>query len=97
METLARWECQKCGHVYNGTVPPSECPNCGAPREEFKKLEIEPSGDIYVSEEHIPRHKKRWECDACGRVELADEPPAECASCGAGKEHFAQLNGNSAE
>ncbi|OGM93152.1 hypothetical protein A2372_01955 [Candidatus Wolfebacteria bacterium RIFOXYB1_FULL_54_12] len=78
-------------------VPPAECPNCGALREEFNKLEFEPLGSVYVSEEHIPRHKKRWECDACGRVELSDESPAECASCGATKEHFGQLDGNSAE
>lgn len=78
-------------------VPPAECPDCGAAREEFKQLEIDPSGTVFIAEEHIPRHKKRWECDACGRVDLVDEPPAECASCGASKEHFKKLNGNSME
>lgn len=97
MDTLARWECQKCGHIYNGMVAPAECPYCGSPREQFKKLEGVPEGNVFVAEEHIPRHKKRWECDVCGRIVLTDETPAECPSCGALQEHFRQLEGNSME
>lgn len=93
MDTLVRWECEHCGHVYNGMVPPSECPNCGSPREQFKKLDVDPVGKVFVAEEHIPQHVNRWECDACGLVVLRDEQPTECSSCGASREHFHQLVG----
>lgn len=93
MDTLVRWECEKCGHIYNGMVPPAECPYCGSPREQFKQLDFEPTGKVFVAEEHISQHVKRWECDVCGHVVLMDEPPAECPSCGATKEHSHQLNG----
>ena len=72
-------------------VPPAECPNCGSPREQFIKMDHAPEGKVFVAEEHIPRHVNRWECDVCGRVVLADEPPAECPNCGSLKEHFKKL------
>lgn len=93
MDTLVRWECDNCGHVYNGMVPPAECPNCGSPRERFKRFDVDPAGKVFVAEEHIPQHTARWQCDNCGLVVLKDEPPAECPSCGAAKERFRQLNG----
>lgn len=90
---MKRWECQKCGHVYNGMVPPAECPYCGSLREQFTELEFEPEGKVFVAEERIPQHTKRWECDVCGHIALMQEPPAECPNCGSTKEHFHQLNG----
>lgn len=91
MDTLVRWECQKCGHINNGLVPPVECPYCGAPGEQFRQLEREPDGNIFFAEERIPRDVDRWQCDVCGHVVLSNEQPAECSSCGASKEHFQKL------
>ncbi len=91
MDTLVRWGGQNCGHVYNAMVPPAECPNCGSPREQFNQLEGVPEGNVFVAEEHIPRHVKRWECDVCGHIALMDEPPAECPNCGSSKDHFHEL------
>ena len=90
---MMRWECQKCGHIHNGVRPPEQCPDCNAPREQFIQLDHEPEGTVYVAEEHIERHVKRWECDVCGRVILGDEPPETCPNCGSTKDHFHIMDG----
>jgi len=33
------WQCLKCGYVRVAHDPPTECPDCGAPREKFTILE----------------------------------------------------------
>ena len=36
---MEKWRCTVCGYVHDGTSPPDKCPNCGAPKEKFEKLE----------------------------------------------------------
>jgi predicted nucleic acid-binding Zn-ribbon protein len=35
---VQKWRCAVCGFIYDGDVPPEKCPNCGAPKEKFKRL-----------------------------------------------------------
>jgi len=34
-----KWRCTACGHVYEGSEAPQECPNCKAAGSKFEKLE----------------------------------------------------------
>ena len=36
---MEKWRCTVCGYVHDGATPPDKCPNCGAPKEKFEKLE----------------------------------------------------------
>ena len=36
---MEKWRCTVCGYVHDGTTPPDKCPNCGAPKEKFEKME----------------------------------------------------------
>ena len=38
---LARWTCERCGHVERGTERPARCPSCGA---EGAALQLQPPG-----------------------------------------------------
>lgn len=33
------WRCLRCGYLVTAPEPPAECPDCGAPREEFVLVE----------------------------------------------------------
>jgi rubrerythrin len=33
-----KWMCKICGYIHEGEKPPEECPMCGAPKPEFKKV-----------------------------------------------------------
>ncbi|VUZ86403.1 hypothetical protein MELA_02806 [Candidatus Methylomirabilis lanthanidiphila] len=33
------WKCLICGYHQQGTQPPTHCPHCGAPKEEFVLVE----------------------------------------------------------
>ncbi len=35
-DTVVKWKCRKCGHVYEGTEPPKTCPACKHPTEYFE-------------------------------------------------------------
>ena len=34
---MAIWKCEKCGYKAEGRCRPATCPQCGAPKEQFKK------------------------------------------------------------
>jgi rubrerythrin len=34
-EKAIKWTCSKCGHIHEGTEPPSQCPCCKHPLEYF--------------------------------------------------------------
>jgi len=36
---MTKWECTVCGYIHEGEEPPEECPICGAPKEDFIKIE----------------------------------------------------------
>ncbi|MGI1659354.1 MAG: FAD-dependent oxidoreductase [Desulfitobacterium sp.] len=36
---MKRWICKVCGYIHTGNEPPERCPQCGAPKEEFRLLE----------------------------------------------------------
>jgi len=39
---LAKWRCTICGWECEGELPdcpPEECPECGAPRDEFERID----------------------------------------------------------
>ncbi len=38
---MAVYKCSACGHEITGRCRPKECEKCGAPKEEFKKVEKE--------------------------------------------------------
>ena len=33
-----RWICKKCSYMHTGAEPPYECPDCGAPKEDFVEM-----------------------------------------------------------
>ena len=33
------WKCLRCGYQVVAENPPEQCPDCGAPREEFVHVE----------------------------------------------------------
>lgn len=35
---MAKWMCTVCGYIHEGEEPPEECPLCGAPKSQFKKV-----------------------------------------------------------
>ncbi len=36
---MAIWVCSKCGYEKEGRCRPGKCPQCGAPKDDFKKKE----------------------------------------------------------
>jgi rubrerythrin len=39
-----KWKCGNCGYIHSGNEPPDPCPQCGAPKEQFEKLEDDEGG-----------------------------------------------------
>lgn len=37
---VLEWECTECGYIEEGSRPPARCPECGAPRHRFQRLDI---------------------------------------------------------
>jgi rubrerythrin len=37
--TMAKFVCKVCGYVYEGESAPEKCPQCGASRDKFEKVE----------------------------------------------------------
>ncbi|MDP2720181.1 MAG: rubredoxin [Dehalococcoidia bacterium] len=35
----AKWRCKVCGYIHVGEEPPEICPVCGAPKDQFEKIE----------------------------------------------------------
>lgn len=38
---MAKFRCGVCGYVYDGDEAPDKCPKCGAPKEQFKRIEAD--------------------------------------------------------
>ena len=38
---MALWKCGVCGYIYDGGEAPDKCPKCGAPKENFTRIEDE--------------------------------------------------------
>jgi rubredoxin len=38
---MAKWKCGNCGYVHDGEEAPDKCPKCGAPKEQFSRIEGE--------------------------------------------------------
>lgn len=38
-DTPIKWQCQVCGYIYEGTVPPEKCPACYHPTKYFMPME----------------------------------------------------------
>lgn len=36
---MAKFVCKVCGYVYEGESAPEKCPQCGASRDKFEKVE----------------------------------------------------------
>jgi 3-oxosteroid 1-dehydrogenase len=36
-----KWICIICGYVHEGEEPPEVCPQCGAPKEKFERMDEE--------------------------------------------------------
>lgn len=36
-----KWICTVCGYVHEGEEPPETCPQCGAPKDKFEKMDEE--------------------------------------------------------
>ena len=36
---MTKWVCKVCGYVYEGAEAPEACPQCKAPKAQFKKME----------------------------------------------------------
>ncbi len=36
---MAIFKCGVCGYLFDGNEPPEFCPKCGAPREQFSKID----------------------------------------------------------
>lgn len=34
-----KWRCTVCGYVHEGSEAPDKCPNCGAPKAKFEKMD----------------------------------------------------------
>ncbi|MCF7861464.1 rubredoxin [Candidatus Woesearchaeota archaeon] len=34
-----KWRCGVCGYIHDGEKAPDKCPKCGAPKEQFSKIE----------------------------------------------------------
>lgn len=34
-----KWKCKVCGHIHEGPEAPEKCPQCGAPKAKFEKIE----------------------------------------------------------
>jgi rubredoxin len=37
---MARFRCDVCGYIHEGTAPPATCPKCGAGHDSFSPLRL---------------------------------------------------------
>ena len=47
---MAKFVCKVCGYVYEGESAPEKCPQCGASRDKFEKVE---ETKLYWATEHV--------------------------------------------
>ena len=77
------YECTKCGYIHEGELPEYfMCPECGAPKEAFVKVEEEPPQEETIM----------YECGECGYIHEGELPEFFiCPECGADKEAFTEI------
>src|SRR5574344_1017004 len=44
---MKKFRCKVCGYVYEGEVPPAQCPLCKAPADQFEEIVEEPVAKKY--------------------------------------------------
>jgi len=92
---MESWGCSVCGHIYEGDVPPEECPVCDAPGEKFTELIADD-----ITREEISAgeaEEKKWRCTVCGYIHIGNAPPESCPVCNAASEMFEEILENEAE
>jgi isopentenyl diphosphate isomerase/L-lactate dehydrogenase-like FMN-dependent dehydrogenase len=52
---MAKWICTVCGYIHEGKQPPDQCPVCGAPKEDFKKLTKKEAKELAAAAEAVPQ------------------------------------------
>lgn len=79
-EDMEQYECGKCGYIHDGELPEFfVCPECGASKEEFKKVGEEPPKEDVTT----------YTCSECGYVHEGELPEFfVCPQCGADKDAF---------
>jgi rubredoxin len=50
------WKCGVCGYIHDGKDAPGKCPKCGAPKEQFVKIDDEKSKLIEKSRKTNEMH-----------------------------------------
>lgn len=89
---MKKWECDVCGHIYEGEQPPEKCPVCDMPGSAFVlTLEAE------KATEAAPVSGRRWRCIVCGYIHEAEEPPEKCPVCAAPKNMFVEIDAEGKE
>jgi rubredoxin len=53
---MALFRCGVCGYIHDGDEAPAKCPKCGAPKEQFKRLEKEEEDKIVKSRKTNEMH-----------------------------------------
>ncbi|MCA9486522.1 MAG: FAD-dependent oxidoreductase [Candidatus Woesearchaeota archaeon] len=51
--TVGKWRCLVCSEIFEGDQPPQVCPACGAPQDQFIKIESTQHQFISEKEEHL--------------------------------------------
>ena len=74
---VKKWRCTVCGVIFEGEVPPSPCPVCGAGADAFEQIGV--------------KRAARWKCTVCGQIFEGAAPPVPCPVCGAGADAFVPL------
>ncbi|MCK4714531.1 MAG: rubredoxin [Candidatus Aenigmarchaeota archaeon] len=53
---MALFRCKVCGYIHDGDEAPTKCPKCGAPKEQFSKLDSEAENKILKSRKTNEMH-----------------------------------------
>ncbi len=43
---MSKFKCGSCGYVHDGNDAPEKCPKCGAPKEQFVKLDDDAAAKV---------------------------------------------------
>ncbi|MGH7819308.1 MAG: rubredoxin-like domain-containing protein, partial [Candidatus Binatia bacterium] len=105
-EELPLWRCEPCGYLHAGERPPGFCPRCAAVRARFAIATGEESDHGGSEAVSVPGAERRaetvpdtvlstkvWRCLPCGYEHHGDDPPEICPVCGAGRDDFKLVGG----
>ncbi len=82
---MKTWQCEVCGYIHTGDVPPVSCPICGAEQDCFSEFEIRTEAKETPTVE-------AWQCGICTYLHHALQPPALCPVCSATGNLFSPLH-----